>query len=108
MAGAEGVPRQSHDAEGVRAWGGGGAADPREGDRRARLLLVVLGEASCFLYAGIIFGWSPLLAIYRAEGYYADQCAPGACRPATYTHLVARQCTLPPPPEMRGGGAGEL
>jgi hypothetical protein len=93
MAGAEGVPRQSHDAEGVQAWGGGGAVDPREGDR---LLLVVLGEASCFLYAGIIFGWSPLLAIYRAEGYYADQCAPGACRPADL-HLPRSSAVHPPP-----------
>ena len=39
-----------------------------------RLALVTLGLLSCFLYAGIIFGWSPLLHMYRELGYYRDRC----------------------------------
>jgi len=40
------------------------------------MALVLLAEVSTLLYAGIIFGWSPLLHMFKNEGYYADECGP--------------------------------
>lgn len=51
-----------------------GDEDPQHG---AKLALVLVTLLSVFLFSGIIFGWAALLHIYRAEGYYADECAKG-------------------------------
>ena len=41
----------------------------------SKLSLVILAQLSTFMYAGIIFGWSPLLAMFKQEGYYSDECS---------------------------------
>ena len=45
---------------------------------RLKLALVVLSELACFVFAGTIFGWPPLLAMLKQEGFYADLCSDGA------------------------------
>ena len=43
----------------------GSADDPKYG---LKLALVIVGQLFCFVYAGIIFGWAPLLDMYKSMG----------------------------------------
>ena len=45
--------------------------DPKAG---IKLALVLVGQLYCFMFAGIIFGWSPLLDMYKSMGIFADKC----------------------------------